>query len=147
MKKQLTLSLATFATVVCIAQETPSVLGIDTNLTAGHLVIDEPTTVTQMVNDFLKENTNAKTLKGYRVQLFNGSKAEAQKVRIAFLKAYPDIEIIMTYQTPEYKIQAGNFRTLLEAEQLLNELRSTFKGSFVVKTTIDFPPLHEITTE
>ncbi|MCH8553673.1 MAG: SPOR domain-containing protein [Schleiferiaceae bacterium] len=147
MKKQFTLSLATLATALCMAQETSRVLSNDTNNTAGHLALDEPAAVNQLVSDFLQENANAKTLKGYRVQLFNGSKAEAQKVRIAFLKAYPDIDIVMTYQTPEYKIQAGNFRTRIEAEQLLNELRSTFKGSFVVKSTIDFPPLQELSTE
>jgi hypothetical protein len=105
----------------------------------SNLTLIEPLAIQELMQEFTAENSKHQTIKGFRVQIYNGSKREAQGVRATFLKAYPEQTVALTYETPEYKVQVGNFRTRVEAEALLSIIRATFKGCFVVKSSIDLP--------
>lgn len=107
----------------------------------SNLTLIEPLVIQDLMEEFINENRKLQSIKGYRVQIYNGSKKEAQDVRAAFLKSYPEQPVALTYETPEYKVQVGNFRSRVEAEALLAIIRATFKGCFVVKSSIDLPEL------
>jgi hypothetical protein len=107
----------------------------------GRLIVSEPLAAIESLESFTAENKRKKTIPGFRVQIFNGNKQEAQRVRVAFVKAYPNIPVALTYDAPEYRVQAGDFRTRVEAEKLLAMIRQEFRGSFVVRTLIELPAL------
>jgi hypothetical protein len=123
-----------FSSGLAIAQQTDSIR-------PGNLVVSEPISAIESMESFAEENKRKKSIQGYRVQIFNGTRQEAQKVRVTFVKAYPDLPVTLTYDAPEYRVQAGNFRTKLEAEKLLAKIRQEFRGSFVVRTQVDLPQL------
>jgi len=79
--------------------------------------------------------------KGFRVQIYNGKKAECMNMRSRFISTFPETAIYWLYEAPEYKVQAGDFRTRLEAEKFLSQVIEEFSGSFVVETKIKFPEL------
>lgn len=85
------------------------------------------------------------TQPGYRVQLYNGNKADAQKVRAQFVRTFPDAPVYLTYETPEYRVQAGDFRDRFEAEKALRLWLPAFAGAFVVPARIQWPLLPEPT--
>lgn len=105
------------------------------------LTVQEPFAIQDLLAQFSDENAKRRNLAGFRVQIYNGGKKEAQDVRVSFLKVYQNSEVALTYETPEYKVQVGNFRSRVEAEALLVEIRKDFKGCFVVKTNIELPAL------
>lgn len=82
------------------------------------------------------------TLSGYRVQLYNGNKADAQKLRTQFVTAYSNLPVYLLYITPEYRVQAGDFRDRFEAEKALHDVISAFPGAFVVPAQINWPEYH-----
>lgn len=103
-------------------------------------VIKEPG-VDRLHRYYLQLQEEQDGLEGYRVQIYNGSKEACRRQRSRFLKYYPDRKAHTVYESPEYRIQVGDFHTRLEAQRFLKQIKDDFRGSFVVQTTIDFPAL------
>lgn len=81
-------------------------------------------------------------IEGYRIQIYNGQRGEANQWRSRFMQLFPNMENEVIYETPDYKFQVGNYRTIYEAEAALTEVRMEFSGAFIVQTGIDPPALH-----
>lgn len=81
---------------------------------------------------------------GYRVQIFYGSdRKETFNEQQRFKSAYPKINTYITYKEPNYYLRVGDFRTRLEAQRLLNELRPLFATLFIFREKINAPSLDQ----
>lgn len=82
---------------------------------------------------------------GFRVQLYSGSgttaRDEANDIRAEFMSNHPDIPAYLLYQTPNFKVRVGDFRTELDAIRLQRELSYQYPGGFVVRDEVKFPKL------
>lgn len=79
---------------------------------------------------------------GYRVQIFYGSdRRETFNQQARFKTAYPKLNTYITYKEPNYYLRVGDFRTRLEAQNLMNELRATFATLFIFREKINAPGL------
>ncbi|MES2416555.1 MAG: SPOR domain-containing protein [Bacteroidota bacterium] len=79
---------------------------------------------------------------GYRVQLFYGvDRRETFSEQARFKALYPKLNTYITYKEPNYYLRAGDFRTRLEAQNLLNELRPSFPTLFIFREKINAPDL------
>jgi len=79
---------------------------------------------------------------GYRVQIFYGSdRREVFSQQTKFKSLYPTLNTYMTYKEPNYYLRAGDFRTRLEAQHLMNELRPVFPTLFIFREKINAPDL------
>jgi hypothetical protein len=79
---------------------------------------------------------------GYRVQIYNGSsRKEAYNVQAQFVNEHVGIRTYITYSAPNYKIRAGDFRTRLEAEKLMQELRGSYTSLFIIRGKINPPKI------
>lgn len=79
---------------------------------------------------------------GFRVQVFYGSdrrKVFSEQAR--FKSSYPALNTYITYKEPNYYLRVGDFRTRLEAQRLLNELRPSFPTLFIFREKINAPNL------
>lgn len=77
---------------------------------------------------------------GYRVQIYNGSsRKEAYDVQSRFINEHPGMRTYITYTEPHYKVRAGDFRSRLEAERLMQELRGRFTSLFIIGGRINPP--------
>ena len=103
-------------------------------------LIEEPG-ISQMKKKYVEQNKANQQLDGYRVQIYNGTKQETLKTRSKFLGVFPNVPVYTVYESPEYKVQTGDFRTRLEAEKFLKQVVNDFGSGFVVKTKIKFPEL------
>ncbi|MGB4776605.1 MAG: SPOR domain-containing protein [Daejeonella sp.] len=75
---------------------------------------------------------------GFRIQLFSGSdrnKAFAEQTR--FKSLYPKINSYISYTEPNYKLRVGDFRTRLEAEKVMNELKKDYPTSFLFSEKVN----------
>ena len=82
---------------------------------------------------------------GYRVQIYYGSdRRETFNEQARFKSTYPKMNTYITYKEPNYYLRVGDFRTRLEAQRLMNELRSTFPTLFVFREKINAPSLDPI---
>ncbi|AMQ00718.1 Preprotein translocase [Pedobacter cryoconitis] len=79
---------------------------------------------------------------GFRVQVFYGSdRRHTFNEQARFKSAYPKLNTYITYKEPNYYLRVGDFRTRLEAQRLMNELRSTFPTLFIFREKINAPRL------
>lgn len=79
---------------------------------------------------------------GYRVQIYNGSsRKEAYDAQARFVDEYQGTRTYISYAAPNYKVRVGDFRTRLEAEKLLQELKGKFKTLFIIPGKINPPKI------
>ncbi|RYD73199.1 MAG: SPOR domain-containing protein [Sphingobacteriales bacterium] len=95
----------------------------------------------------LKPNKPVVSDYGYRVQVFYGSdRRELFNQQARFRSSYPKINTYIVYKEPNYYLRVGDFRTRLEAQRLMSELRATFPTLFIFREKINAPIL-ETTTD
>ena len=72
-------------------------------------------------------------MRGYRIAVFSDSRAnakrEAESLRDQIKNVYPDIEAIISYQSPRWRLRVGNYMTKEEADQAIVEMKSTLPKS------------------
>lgn len=86
---------------------------------------------------------------GFRVQIFNGSRKDAEKRRAEFLRNYHEqnIPVYLTYDAPEYRVQVGDFLDRINAHHVAQLLKENFSSAFVITSTIDAPSWEEKSAE
>lgn len=77
----------------------------------------------------------AKNEKPYQIQIYNGNISGATQVHNQIKNEYPNIPTTLTFETPNYKVRLGAFRTRLEAEKQLIEIKRQFPGAFIISFT------------
>ena len=105
-------------------------------------VIKDPRIDTLIAKRFsLKGNTAAVvpfSSNGFRVQLYSGSdRKTAYDVQAKFQAKFPEIRTYITYVEPNFKVHAGNFRTHLGAEKMIQQLKGSFTGLFIIPEKIN----------
>ena len=80
----------------------------------------------------LKKDIN-RTESNYKIQIFNGNRSSAEKARLEFRNSFSDWSTSMKYETPNYKIWIGSFKTRLEADRALVTVKKKFGNAFVFK--------------
>ncbi len=70
---------------------------------------------------------------GFRILVISTNKRDmAIDAKSRLLKMYPDQKSYMFYQSPNFKLQFGNFRTMKEAEQMKKELVLDFGENLII---------------
>ncbi|WP_276089510.1 SPOR domain-containing protein [Pedobacter sp. JY14-1] len=79
---------------------------------------------------------------GYRVQVFYGSdRREVFSQQAKFKSLFPALNTYITYKEPNYYLRVGDFRSRLDAQKLMSELRPDFPTLFVFREKINPPAL------
>jgi hypothetical protein len=77
---------------------------------------------------------------GYRVQIFSGSNRNAAfNAQAKFNREFPEMRTYIVYREPNFKVRAGDFRSRLEAEKLMQQLRPLFSAMFIISEKINPP--------
>jgi len=98
--------------------------------------------------DVVKSNKPIVSGYGYRVQIFYGSdRREVFNQQARFKGSYPKLNTYIVYKEPNYYVRVGDFRTRLEAQRLINELRPTFPTLFIFREKINAPTLETATDD
>ena len=98
-------------------------------------------------------NTGAKPTqyiqsKGYKIQVFSGndqkkSKNEAYSKKSLIEGNFPDMEVAITFNSPVWRVRAGNFKTYEQAFQALKDLKNAFpsfgREMQIVESVIKLP--------
>jgi hypothetical protein len=80
----------------------------------------------------LKKEVN-KSQSNYKIQIYNGNRSGAKKTRLEFRNLFSDWPTSMKFETPNYKIWIGNFKTRLEADRALLKIKRKFINAFIFK--------------
>lgn len=96
------------------------------------------------VNAAIKK-ASARSMRGYRLLIINTNKRnEAIDAKAKVYTYFPELKAYLIYQTPYFKLKAGNFKTREEAERYRKNMSSVFpKGVFIINDTIEITPEKE----
>ncbi|MGO2101863.1 MAG: SPOR domain-containing protein [Psychroflexus halocasei] len=67
----------------------------------------------------------------YKIQVFSGSIQQAKKVKNDYNQLALDFSSMIFYESPNYKVWVGSFRTKLDADRAFLELKNDFPHAFV----------------
>ena len=83
-------------------------------------------------------------INGYRIQVYFGDnsrkgKAEARAAGLRFRNSFPELSVYVSFVSPHWKCQAGDFRTMEEASEVLKQIREMgiFREAVIVKSKIN----------
>jgi hypothetical protein len=77
-------------------------------------------------------------VEGWRIQLiFKDQKDEILPYQIKFTNLYPEIPVQIAFDSPNYKLTVGNFRTRNEALKIKHQISKNFPGAYPVPIIID----------
>ncbi|MAP81869.1 MAG: translation initiation factor IF-2 [Aequorivita sp.] len=97
------------------------------------LTVNADSNITQLLalkKDLEKEN---KLSDGYTIQLYYGELDKANRILNNYRSKFGDWPASIEYETPNYKVWAGNFSSRLEAERALIAIKNNFSSAFILK--------------
>ena len=82
----------------------------------------------------------SKQMNGYRLQIcFDSDKSIIDEARNRFISIYPKMDTYVTFEAPNFNLMVGDFRTILEAEKIQEEISGQFTIVIIHKTLIHLP--------
>jgi hypothetical protein len=77
---------------------------------------------------------------GYRLHVsFDSEKTVIDSQHKKFISQFPGVDTYVTYRTPYFYLDAGDFRTKAEADEIYTKLRKNYPLSTIVKQAINLP--------
>ena len=95
----------------------------------GNLEINQDSEIEALLK--IKKSIESKSSK-YKIQIYSGpNRSSAESVRTEFLENYSDWPSSLEYETPNYKIWVGDFKSRLQADRALIRIKKTFVNAFI----------------
>jgi hypothetical protein len=110
----------------------------------GLINIEQHAEITGMINLHISQIRRMNGIKGYRVCIYYNSGQEANKgadqERARFISRYEDVKCYKAFESPFFKVYAGDFRTKSEALKFLERIRFDYPNAFIRDNiTVAFP--------
>lgn len=87
----------------------------------------------QLLNEKRKINNSLTVNDSYKIQIFTGSSENAKKTLNDFRLEFKEIDATIVFNTPNYKVWVGNFKTRIEAEKTLADIKDRYKNVLLIK--------------
>jgi hypothetical protein len=99
----------------------------------GVITIDSSQDIKNLVNKKITHNSSSKAKKGYRIQLFYGSENGAINTQNRFRELFPNTSCALEFDSPNWKVKVGNYKTRLIADKHLQEIITKFGDAIVIE--------------
>ena len=135
---------ALIITANCFAQrDTAWVQQVDSNSVVVHKDprIDMPVKKQAIINEVTSRDSR-RTDKGFRLMIIStNNRDEAMAAKTKVYTYFPELKAYLWYQSPYFKVKAGNFKDRKDAEAFQKRLNTYFpKGVFIMKDIIEVKP-------
>ena len=106
------------------------------------VTVNQSRTMRSALDSYVSNNA-AKKLSGFRIRVYfdNGQSARTRSEAIArsISNAFPGIGVYRTFESPNFKVCVGDFRTKDEALKVYHSLKATYPTAIILKETINYP--------
>ncbi len=99
----------------------------------GDVTINQDKNIPTLLNLKKELNKDEKVSDRYKIQIYNGNRSGASSAQKEFHSIYSDWHSKIVFDTPNFKIWAGSFRTRLEADRALKRIKKNFPSAFIFK--------------
>ena len=98
----------------------------------GKVNVSQDPKFEQLLNEKRKINSSITINDRYKIQIFNGDSDNSKKTLLDFKRENKYMDATIVFSTPLYKVWVGNFKTRIEAEKNLNNLRKKYPKAFLI---------------
>lgn len=104
--------------------------------------VDQSAEVRQAMAQYVGKNAS-KPISGYRIRVFYDNSPQArtrsESIESTLLEQYPGHKVYRSFESPNYKVLIGNFRSKDEALRMFNMLKKTYPTAYIIKDNIEYP--------
>ncbi|KIA87296.1 SPOR domain-containing protein [Flavobacterium sp. AED] len=98
-----------------------------------NITVNQDSKFEQLLNEKRKTNISNTVNDRYKVQIFSGDSEKAKNTLNEFKQEFVDMDGTIVFNTPNYKVWVGNFKTRIEAEHNLIDIRKKYKNVLLIK--------------
>ena len=106
------------------------------------VTVNQSSAMKSAFDSYVSANASKK-VSGYRIRVYyeNSQNARNRSESIArtISGTYPGIGVYRTFESPNFKVCVGDFRTKDEALKLYHALKSSYPTAIILKETINYP--------
>lgn len=115
-----TLLLLTFCNGISYAQE-------------GNVSVNQDPRIEQLLKEKRKINSSITVNDRYKIQIFYGDNDKARKTLTDFKRDFKTVDGTIVFESPTYKVWVGNFKSRIDAERKLTEVRKKYPNALLIK--------------
>ena len=149
--KRLILTILTLAVCCCLrAQDSTAVAVMDSTLLGRDILtmmgpgiqVTQTQSVRNALMNHIRSNAS-KTLSGYRIRVFYDSgpqaRARSESIERTLRGMLSGTGIYRSFESPNYKVTVGDYRTKDEALRVYNYLKGNYPTAYIIKENINYP--------
>jgi uncharacterized protein YxjI len=99
----------------------------------GKITVSQDPKFEQLIAEKRRINSSITINDRYKIQIFHGDSENAKKNLSEFKKDFKNLDATIVFATPSYKVWAGNFKTRIDAERLLVEVKKKYPNAFLIR--------------
>ena len=146
----LILAILLAGSILLRAQDTTRTAPVDSTLVGRSILsvlgsgaqVEQSDAIRQALQQYTLDNAQ-KPISGYRIRVFydNGPQARTKSEGIAqsLRKQFPEVLVYRSFESPNYKVSIGDFRSKDEALRIFNAIKGSYPTAFIIKESINYP--------
>ena len=99
----------------------------------GPTTVNQDPKFEQLLKEKRKINSSITVNDRYKVQIFYGDNDKARKALSDFRREFKDIDGTIVFESPTYKVWVGNFKSRIDAEKRLVDMRKKYPYALLIK--------------
>lgn len=100
---------------------------------AQNTVVKQDPKFEQLLKEKRKINSGIVTNNGFKIQIFSGNNELSKKALIDFKKEFKEFDATIVFNTPNYKVWVGNYKTRIEGEKNLKIILKKYPNALLIK--------------
>jgi len=104
----------------------------------SQVVINEPIEIKNVMDAYTQLSNSREYVDGWRIQIINtDDRRLMETARSKFASRYPYLKMTWEHVQPYYRVQVGAYKSKLELESFLRELKSDFPRAIPVRDKVN----------
>ncbi|MQP51717.1 MULTISPECIES: SPOR domain-containing protein [unclassified Flavobacterium] len=89
--------------------------------------------IDQLLKEKRKLNNSLFLNEGYKIQIFYGNSEDSKKKLQEFNREFKDLDSTIVFNSPNYKVWVGNFKTRIEVERVMIDIKKKYPSALIIK--------------
>ncbi len=129
------------------SKEIPDVFVVFSSSSAnqGKINISQDEEIKSLVNRYNESRRKEGKIPGFRIRIFSDSgqpaRQKAMNERNRFVELYPEIPAYPVFESPNFKVYVGDFRSKTDGFMAYKQIAKKFRNAFLVPTKINLPKI------
>ena len=98
-----------------------------------NLIVIEDSLISKLMSVKKEIDRDSYESQFFTIQLYYGNFIEAEKVFEKFKENFPEWKAELSFETPNYKVQVGNYKDYYFGMSKLKEIKSTYPSAFLLE--------------